>query len=135
VLELKHDGETPYEAHAREGGPKHRRSTTQEAKEPNNTHNGVVANHKIDVDNKERNKPARPPAKCVRAGENPSTEEEEKSKKRDLTTKSQEKKNTKDLEGTGRGGSPLSQIKENLGFFWIEGDKRVSGERANLSQL
>jgi len=34
VVELEHDEESPGEARAHGGGPKHRRSTSQDAKEP-----------------------------------------------------------------------------------------------------
>jgi hypothetical protein len=71
--ELDHDEESPGEACAQRGGPKTRRSTTQDAKEPKSTHNNVAAIHRIYADGEDRNKPARSQARRERTGEDPTT--------------------------------------------------------------
>jgi hypothetical protein len=72
--EPEHDGESFGEARARRGGPKTRRSTTQEAHEPNSHTQRHGGNHRNGDVGKDLNKPARPQAGCEHTGEYPTTE-------------------------------------------------------------
>jgi hypothetical protein len=49
--------ETSGETCALEGGPKHNRSTTHDAKEPKPMHDSAIANHGNGVDRRDRNEP------------------------------------------------------------------------------
>jgi len=81
-----HDSKTSGEARALLGGPKHSRSTTQDAKGPKPTHDSVAANHGNDVDGRDQNEleKTQPPRTTPKKKINPKNPKRQREREEDV---------------------------------------------------
>jgi hypothetical protein len=105
-------------------------------KNPTTTHNGAMAIHKNDIDDKDRNKLARPRVGRVSTEENPTTGDHTQGEEKPKTKKTEKKKKSTRAGGRNRkrrgGWDPSLLIRQNRedkrprGFF-LKGDRRERG--------